>query len=67
MEFEYKSIELARKGRSIVQLTQNDCEMLNAQFNAGWEYVDSICQSVSISIGGTENGSVLVILKRKKG
>jgi hypothetical protein len=62
MEYEFKSILLAGTFPRCLLEEQN--KVLNKEFKYGWEYVDSICQSVS----GDRNpyGQVIVILKRTK-
>jgi len=63
MEYEYKSFLLVSEHTS---LNGAHSEILNNYFNEGWEYVDTITQS--ISTGGnysTKRGATLVILKKK--
>lgn len=66
--YEFKSIMLNETGQ---RLSMDDLSNLNKYFDDGWEYVDSISQSASVSIAGsTYNsydiaGKVAVVLKRK--
>jgi hypothetical protein len=57
MKYEYKSIVLNDNG-SYLRVDKN--KIINAEFEAGWEYVDHIQQS------GYEYSAVFVILRRKK-
>ena len=59
----YIALTLAGDERSI----ENGDEILNAHFSDGWEYVDSITQSISTtgSSHDTKRGAVIVILKKE--
>lgn len=59
MEYEYQSILLTTSKR----LNKEDNNKLNDYFKQGWEYVDSISQSLSTP--NKESGAVIVIFKRK--
>jgi len=61
MVYEYLSILLVESGNS---LEEDHQEHLNNYFNNGWEYVDSITQS--IAAGYRTHGAVMVIIKKEK-
>jgi hypothetical protein len=64
MEYEFKSIVLIANVNKM--LSETHSQTLNDYFSDGWEYVDSICQSFSISNDGFKGyGSVIVVLKKK--
>lgn len=65
MKYEFKSIVLSANKAKM--LSQGHSDTLNGHFDEGWEYVDSICQSISTANDGFNFcGAVLVILRRAK-
>jgi hypothetical protein len=64
MEYEYKSILVTGN----TELSPRNISGINDYFENGWEYVDSIVQTVAISASYSRNafGSIVVILKKKK-
>lgn len=61
MNYEYQSIFLSPEDE---ELTKEHSEKLNEYFNNGWEYVQSICQTVASS--STYRGATIVILRKEK-
>jgi len=62
--YEYKSVVL--ESTYDERLEESHCQILNGYFDVGWEYVDNISQTIAQGSNGSEYGSVLVILRKKK-
>lgn len=62
--YEYKSILL--EGYDGQPLEESHCDTLNEEFEKGWEYVNSIVQTLAQGHSSTEYGSVIVILRKNK-
>ena len=63
MPYEFISIALPKDIGD--RMHQAECDELNRYFRDGWEFVDSVCQTVSAS-AGRFYGAVFIILKREK-
>jgi hypothetical protein len=63
MKYEFLSIALPKDIGE--KMRQAECDELNRYFQDGWEFADSVCQTVSAS-AGRFYGSVFIILKREK-
>ena len=68
MAYEYKSLILGERKEC---LYQSDVNELNNLYEEGWEYVDAVSQSTSISKGdgyGSPStfGAVMVTVRREK-
>lgn len=60
----YKAVVLEEKFRKLKEMHSRT---LNEYFQEGWEYVDSIAQSIGgDSESSSSNGSVIVILKKNE-
>jgi len=65
MKYEYKAVTLVGGDEN---LSDDESEKLNEMFDAGWEYVDSISQTVASGGGNYTNGrrgSVIVVLRKE--
>jgi hypothetical protein len=60
---EYKSILLVEDDELI---DETEVDTLNKEFDDGWDYVDSITQTVSTGNSYSYRSGVIVILKREK-
>lgn len=64
MKYEYKSVLLENYVNECFD--EKHCDILNDYFKLGWEYVDSISQTIAQGSDLTEYGAVIVILKKEK-
>jgi len=63
--YKYKSFLLVRTGSSASSLNEDINNSLQAQLDDGWEYVDNIVQSVSVTADDyNKYGGIIIILRK---